>query len=459
MTPLPPSGSPRFRELAAGRTPLLVAVGAILVGLCLLLVFAVLLLRGDDGLDVVDGGDPTPFPTAAGPATTDVIVGGLAGGTPISLTVNAPTTLAIGAQTFGVRPEPVAADGTWAPELADNQTAAWVYGTLINYVLGLADSDENQALLEGLAAGSDIVLTLRDGTQHTFAVTSREFVPTNRSDLFAQNLPGITLVLLGARGDERLLVRGDYVVDTTAGSSAPGTAGNLVELGETAQLDNLRLTVTGATSLYDRPEAPAGFIFYLVDMQLENVGTEPVELAQLRFVLRDDLGNQYALNPQGGNLGNNPPPSGTLAPGESRLTSLAYQLPSGLTSPAVSLLISREGGTGQVQVTLPFAGAGAEAAGSASVAVQDAQVSDDGTTITLLGQVTNNGSQPLLVNETDVSLAANGTVHLILATNPAFPWVVPPGQTAPFTLSFQRPVGPEAVFTLLSRPFQLSGLR
>jgi hypothetical protein len=459
MTPLPPSGSPRFRELAAGRTPLLVAVGAILVGLCLLVVFAVLLLRDGDGLDVADGNDPTPFPTTSTSATADVIVGGLAGSTPISLTVNTPTTLAIGTQTFTVRSEPVAADGSWEPELGDEQTAAWVYGTLINYVLGLAESDDNQELLEGLAAGSEIFLTLRDGTQHTFAVTSRESVPTNRSDLFAQNLPGITLVLLGAPGDERLLVRGDYVVDTTAGSSAPPTAGNQVELGETAQLDNLRLTVTGATSLYDRPEAPAGFIFYLVDLQLENVGTEALDLSLLRFVLRDDLGNQYALNPQGSNLGNNPPPAGALAPGESRAASLAYQLPSGLTSPSVGLLISREGGTGQVQVTLPFAGAGEEAAQAATIALQDAQVSDDGATVTLLGQVANNGSQPLLVNENDVSLAANGTVHLILATNPAFPWVVPPGQTVPFTLSFQRPAGSEAVFTLLSRPFQLSGLR
>lgn len=459
MTPLPPSGSPRFRELAAGRTPLLVAVGAILVGLCLLLVFAVLLLRDRDGLDVVDGSDPTPFPTAAVSATTEVIVGGLAGGTPISLTLNAPSTLIIGTQTFSIRPEPVAADGSWSPEVGDNQTAAWVYGTLINYVLGLAGSDENQEMLESLAPGSEIVLTLRDGTQHTFAVTSREFVPTSRSDLFAQNLPGITIVLLNAAGNERLLVRGDYVVDTTAGGAAPPSGGNQVELGEIAQLDNLRLTVTGATSLYDRPEAPAGFIFYLVDLQLENVGTEALDLGQLRFVLRDDLGNQYALNPQGSNLGNNPPPTGAVAPGESRLASLAYQLPSGLTSPTVSLLIGREGGTGQVQVTLPFAGAGEEAAESAAVALQNAQVSDDGTTITLLGQVTNNGSQPLLVNETDVTLTANGTVHLILATNPAFPWVVPPGQTVPFTLSFQRPAGAEAIFTLLNRPFQLSGLR
>ncbi len=459
MTPLPPSGSSRIRELTAGRTPLLIAVGAILVGLCLLLIFAVLLLRDRDGLDVVDGSDPTPFPTAAVSATTEVIVGGLAGSTPISLTLNAPSTLTIGTHSFAIRPEPVAADGAWNPELGDNQSAAWVYGTLINYVLGLAGSDENQEMLESLAAGSEIVLTLRDGTQHTFAVTSREFVPTNRSDLFAQNLPGITLVLLGAAGNERLLVRGDYVVDTTAGGAAPPSAGNQVELGEIAQLDNLRLTVTGATSLYDRPEAPVGFIFYLVDMQLENAGTEALELGQLRFVLRDDLGNQYALNPLGGNLGNNPPPTGTLAPGESRLASLAYQLPSGLTSPTVSLLISREGGTGQVQVTLPFAGAGVAAAEAAAIALQDAQVSDDGTTVTLMGQVTNNGSQPLLVNETDLSLVANGTVHLILATNPAFPWVVPPGQTVPYTVSFQRPAGAEAIFTLLSRPFQLSGLR
>jgi hypothetical protein len=443
----------------AGRTPLLVAGGAILIGLCLLVVFAVLLLRGGDDLNIVDGDEPTPFPTTAAAATSDVIVGGLAGGTPISLTVNAPTSLIIGAQTFAVRAEVVGADGAWEPELGDDQTAVWVYGTLINYVLGLPDNDDSRELLEGLPPGSEIYLTLRDGAQHTFAVTSREFVPTNRSDLFSQNLPGITLVLLGAGGDERLLVRGDYVVDTTAGSGGSPGAGNQVELGETAQLDNLRLNVSGATSLYDRPEAPAGFIFYLIDMQLENVGTEALDLSQLRFVLRDDLGNQYALNPQGSNLGNNPPPAGMLAPGESREASMAYQLPSGLTSPAVTLLISREGGTGQVQVTLPFAGGGEEAAQLAAIALQDAEVSEDGTTVTLLGQVTNNGSQPLLVNETDVSLVADGTVHLILATNPAFPWVIPPGQTVPFTLAFQRPAAAEAVFTLLSRPFQLGGLR
>jgi hypothetical protein len=456
MTALPPSSSPRFRELVAGRTPLLVALGAIVVGVCLLVVFAALLLRGGD---VLEGEEPTPFPTGEVSSSVDVIVGAIAGGTPISLSVNAPATLEIGAQAFAVRPEIIGPDGVWEPELGQDQSAVWVYGTLINYVIGLPDSGNNRAMLEGLAPGATISLVLRDGSRHGFAVTSRESVPTNRVDLFAQNLPGITLVLLRARGDERLVVRGDYVVDTSASSGAMPGAGSQVSLGETAQLDNLRLNVTGATSLFDRPEAPPGFIFYLVDLQLENIGTEAVDLGQLRFALRDDLGNQYALNPQGSELGNNPAPAGLLAAGESRLVSLAYQLPSGLTSPSVTLLIGREGGTGQVQVTLPFAGGGEEAMRASGVTLQNAEVSEDGTTLTLMGQVSNSGTQPLLVSEGNVSLVANGTVHLMLSTNPAFPWVVPPGQAIPFTVSFQRPAGAEAVFTLLNYPFQLTGLR
>jgi hypothetical protein len=455
MTAPPPSSSPRFRELVAGRTPLLVALGAIVVGLCLLLVFAALLLRGGD---VLEGEEPTPFPTSAAPGTMDVIVGGLSGGTPISLSLNAPTTLEIGGVSFGVRPEPVAADGTWDPQLSDAQTAVWVYGTLINYVVGLADNNNNRVMLEGLAPGANAYLVLRDGTRHAFAITGREYVPTNRVDLFAQNFPGLTLILLEARGSERLVVRGDYVVDTT-GSSGLSGSGNQVELGQTAQLENLRLSVTGAASLFDRPEALPGFIFYLVDMQLDNAGTDPIDLAQVRFALRDDLGNQYALNPQGSSLGTNPAPSGALAPAESREVSLAYQLPSGLSSPTVTLVVSKQGSTGEILVTLPFAGAGADVALAGAVSLQQAEVSDDGTTLTLLGQISNSGTQSLIVGEDNVSLLANGTVHLILATNPAFPWTVGPGQTIPFTLAFQRPATPEAVFTLLNQPFQLTGLR
>jgi hypothetical protein len=110
-------------------------------------------------------------------------------------------------------------------------------------------------------------------------------------------------------------------------------------------------------------------------------------------------------------------------------------------------------------VTIPFAGSSEEALSNSVITLQNAEVSADGTGLVLLGQLTNGSNQSLVVNQSDVSLLSDGTVHLMLSTNPAFPWVVPPGQTFPFSLSFQRPAGGEAVFTILNRPYQLSGLR
>lgn len=458
MSQTPPSNSDRLRELFAGRGPLVVALAAITIGLLLLCVFAILLVRDFRGGDLA--GDPTPFPSPVSVGTEDVIIGGISGSTAISLSLNAPTSLRVGGEQFTVRPEPVEEDGTWEPELGEGRSALWVYGTLINYVIGLPDNEDNRALLENLAAGAEIQLTMRDNTQYTFAVTNREYVSRNRTDVFEQSMPGITLILLRARGDERLVVQGDYVVDTSL-SAENGNAGNEVALGETAQLDQMRLTVTGATSIFDRPEAPPGFAFFVADLQAENVGTAPIDLNRLRFVLQDNLGNQYALNSQATQLGlgSSAPPAGTLAAGQSRQMSIAYQIPAGLASPTLTLIISREGGTGQIQVTIPFTGGQEETAQAATVNLQSAQVSEDGTGLILMGQISNNSSQPLAVNESNVSLTSNGTVHLILSTNPALPWIVPAGQTIPFSLTFQRPASGEAIFTILNRPFQLSGLR
>lgn len=443
------------RDILANR-PLMLAFGAILLGLCLLVVFAVLLLRGD-GL-VQGNADPTPFPSDESGAESDVIITGISGSTAISLSLNAPTTLQVGTQTFNVRPEPVGQDGQWEPDIEEAQTAQWVYGSLINYIIGLPNNDDNRELLETLGAGDEVQLTLRDGTQHRFAVTNREYISRERTDVYNQNMPGITLILVGDRGDERLVVQGDYVVDTSSAAGGGETAGSTVELGETAQLGNLRVTVTDATALFDRPEAPPGFIFYIVNFELQNTGAEPVDLSRLSFVLTDNLGNQYAMNPQVAQAGTNPAPAGVLNAGEVRQASTGYQIPSGLTSPTLLWRVNREGATGEIQVSLPFAESSA-AAGQATVNLQGAEISEDGTSLVLTGQVTNNGTQPLVVSEANVRLMSNGTVHLMLSTNPAFPWAVPPGQTVPFSLSFQRPSTAQAEFTILNYPFQLSGLR
>lgn len=453
----PTGSSTDFRELFAERGPLFIALIAVVIGLCLLCVFAVLLIRGDGVADVVDGEAPTPFPSPVA-AQNDVIIAGISGSTPISLPLTIPTTLRVGGETFTVRSEPIGEDGVWDPDVTEQDAALWVYGSLINYIVGLPDTGQNRELLENLGAGQEIQLAMRSGNPLTFSVTNREVVASNRTDIFAQNMPGITLILLRASGDERLVVQGDYVVDPTAGG-ADGGPDNVVELGETAQLDDLRLTVAGASSLFDRPEAPSGFAFYLVDFEVQNVGVEPIDLSAMRFVLLDDLGNQYARSGQASQLGAHPPPSGTLLPNESRQATAGYQIPIGLSSPTLTWVAGREGSGSQVRVTIPFAG-GSDAAGlNATITLQGAEVSADGTSLNVVGEIGNNGQQPLVVSESQVSLTSNGTLHLMLSTSPAFPWVVPPGQTIPFSVSFQRPAGNQAILTLLNQPFQLSGLR
>src|SRR5690606_30510152 len=127
--------------------PLLLALGVALAGLILLVVFIVLLLQ-NDGLNGVGG--PTPFPSPEPGGVGDVIVSGISGSGTVSLTVNAPTALRIGTQNFGVRAQPVQDDGTWNPEAPEGNTAVWVYGTVVNYILGLPESRDNRELLESL---------------------------------------------------------------------------------------------------------------------------------------------------------------------------------------------------------------------------------------------------------------------------------------------------------------------
>ena len=142
------------------------------------------------------------------------------------------------------------------------------------------------------------------------------------------------------------------------------------------------------------------------------------------------------------------------------LATAGYQIPLGLNSSNVHWLASNLSTGAQLQVTIPFSG-GAQAAGNAQVALSQVSVSEDLTNLILTGQVTNLGSQPLVVAETAVSLRTDdGSVYLLLSTNPAFPWTVGPGQSVPFVVTFQRPMTVDtAVFTVLNQPFQLTNLR
>ncbi|MGH2538557.1 MAG: DUF4352 domain-containing protein, partial [Candidatus Promineifilaceae bacterium] len=235
-------------------------------------------------------------------------------------------------------------------------------------------------------------------------------------------------------------------------------AGRVVEIGQTAQLENLQITVNSVSYLYNRPEAPAGFAFFLIDYQFQNVGAEAVEPAELSLVLADELGNLYALNPVASQLGNFPPLSESVAPGPLIQATAGYQIPAGLSTPLLRWQVSRLDTGSQIQVNIAFGqvvGQGEQAA----VEVEGAEVSLDGASLMIEGEITNLSEQPLVVDANEMSLVSDGAVFLVVATSPAFPWVVSPGESLAYALTFQRPPGSAAVFTVANQPFQLNGLR
>ncbi len=451
-----------FDSLLEGRRPIYIAAGVTILGLVLLVAFALLLFRSSDEdknngtaeatvtISEIDSGDGSGLPATPPP---DVVVLGISNSATISVSLSTPATLDIDGQRFGLRAESVTTEERWQPQLPNATTAVWVYGTVVNYVIGLADTAEARALLDGLTPGDLMSLTTRGGTTSQFTFASRDIVPASSADVFAQNTPGLTLILLGTEGDNRLVVRGRYVMPETSNASAS----SVVELGETAQLDTLQLTVMGTTHLTNEPSAPPGFAFFLVDYELLNVGQEQVDLSRLHLSLVDQFGNQYAVNSLAGQFGNHPLATGTLGASQLVAATVGYQIPASLNAPTLRWSAQYGDSPAKVEVNLPFSRD--NQANAAVVTVLQAEVSLDGASLALQGQVTNLGSEQLVVAEQDVSLSSSGTVYLMFANNPALPWVVEAGQTIPFALTFQRPQESSAVLTVLNYPFELNGLR
>jgi hypothetical protein len=436
---------------------LVIALAVIgVLGLLAAVVFAILLLREPDDEVVED--DTTPVATlVAAPVPTAVAYEAISESGTVTLTVESPAILQIAGREFALRAQAIPADGIWSPIVQGEGTGAWVYGSIINYVIGLPATDSNRNLLEGLTLGDEILLTTRGEREVFFSFNTRNLMPTTNRDIYAQNEPGITLVLMGDGGqNERLVVKGSYVVPDPS-SNAPN---NVYELGEPAQLETAVLTVNGATYLPGRPEAPTGFEFILVDYQVQNTGLTALDTSLLQMTLLDELGNRYVLNGQASLLGNYPPLSGFINSGQLVQATIGYQIPIGLISRNLNWAVLQTGTNNQIQVTIPFNGSGTGGQGTA-VMLDSVAVSEDLTRLGLIGTIINGSTQPLVISEQSVTLrTGDGSNYLLLSTNPPFPWSVAPGQTISFSVSFQRPSGfDNATFTILNQQFELSNLR
>ncbi|MFK7800706.1 MAG: DUF4352 domain-containing protein [Anaerolineae bacterium] len=455
------SSSPGNSLFSIDFTPQLLLMSVLgLLGLLLVCVFGVLLVdplgwtdEPDDGVNVeVIESEGEGLNTSADGSDAIVIFDG---GTPLSIDLDPPSSLELDGKTIPIKAQFVTEAGSWDPDIADGRVAEWVFGTIVNPVFGLSGSEENELLLQKLVPGDKIKINYNSGDDREFLVSGREFVSISDSELFAQNRPGVTLLWLGGNSpDNRLVVYGEYTLPESTASQIEDD--RIASPQEPVVFGNLAITVNqfqlgGANTI-----APPGFSIFLVDFVIDNQGNNRIDSGLLRISLKDQQGNQYSMNSAAAASGTFPALSGFIEPGSQKQATAAFQIPSGLSGNLLEWKMSRVDIPGEISVGIPFGGNDAM---NAAVTLTAADVSEDGATIIVSGSVTNGGSQSFLVNASDVSLTENGTVFLVFSTTPGFPWSVPPGQVVNFSLSFQRPAGSSATFTLLGDSFELNGIR
>ncbi len=436
-------------------------LGMVGVSLLAIIVLAVVLLwpRGDRG-------DGTPSPEATGtsqfavPQADALLVDS---GTP-QPQVTIPISLTLKGLEFGVLPYQVKPDGVWEYPAGQSGAAVWVYGTIVNFVMGVEHNQGNVALMQSLTAGDEITMTTASGAIYRFGFADRdEWSASAGSDLFRQNQPGLTLVTLGGEDDTRLVVHANYLA-LVQGKETGRPLGPSFAVGEPAQLGDIRVTVLGTAYVFEDARVPPGWAFFLVDYQIENFSQQVLDPNRFRMELQDGSGAVHSINLPASQAGAFGYLMLTIPPNAVAQGTAGYLVPAPLPGPKLSWSFSRlDQPESVVKVLIDFAPAEPEVVDPRSLAavqLSGAELSGDRTLLSVWGTVVNNSEEPLAVTLEDVALqGAEESIAPLRAADPALPWTVQPGSVLSFRLSFQRPNSPTATFTVLNRPFEISGLQ
>ncbi len=105
-----------------------------------------------------------------------------------------PVSLTIGSRVFPVVAT-LPSEGRWDFPEGYPGAAAWVCGSVVNYLLQLEATSDNRALLESVQTGGSLTLRLSNGTDLRFRVGERREVKAYDASTVAQARPSLTLIL------------------------------------------------------------------------------------------------------------------------------------------------------------------------------------------------------------------------------------------------------------------------
>lgn len=430
----------------------------------LLAAIAIIVILGLRGIGQPSEATATPTPTErieptptspSSPVPTTICETIISGGD-VEATVALPLLLMLKDATFPIEPI-VPAEEAWNYPPDRSGTAVWVCGTVVNYAIGLEPTPENEALVTGLNPGDEIRLQLASGAVLPFRFAGRREVTAGDADAVAQQQPRLTLIL--TQGDTWQIATADYVAE--AESVAPPVSEGSASPGQPVQAGDARVTVNRG-HVQRTGDIPPDTMYYVVEFSVGNEGEVPLTADRFAMRLNDSVGNTYLLSPAASVAGEFGPLSGEIAPGASAQGSAGYLVPDPLpTGPLVWTFSPSPGSEAQASVSIPYEGEaeGEPSVTQASVAIDDAFFSRDGSTLILEGEVRNTGTESLTVEQADISLSSSAGLGEFIMAAPPLPWIIEAGEGQIIELQYQRPDASTVLLELLGYSFEIDGLQ
>lgn len=373
----------------------------------------------------------------------------------VQLAMALPVSLTLGGESFPVAVTEAGEEG-WSYPSDSSGSAAWVCGTVVNYVVGLEPIPENGTLLASLRPGDEIKLHLSSGTLLFFRFDERrEAVPASEASVFEQFRPRLTLVLEAEDGTWQVATA-EYVAESEP--ARPPSPETLAQPGQPVHVGDTQVTVIKGHAQQGGSDLPPGTMVYLVEFSVENVGATSLDTATFDMQLQDGAGNGYLLSPAASALGENGPLAAQVGPGSIAQGTAGYIVPQTLAGPTLIWTFSPWPGSDlRAGVGIPYAGGKPPSAGRAEVSVTDAFL--DGASLVIEGTVRNTGEGPLAVDMDDIELTSSAGISNLRVAAPPLPWTIQPGQTQVIELQYEKPSASAALLTLMGHTFEIGGLR
>lgn len=377
------------------------------------------------------GGRVTPTPI---PSLESELLANIVDAAGVKTGLVAPRTLEIKGVSFVIQPVKITA-GDWPPP-DDERAASWVYGTVINYVMGLEATPANKQLIASLRAGDELLLRMSTGPAFHFAFVDAVRIAPQASELFRQARPGLTLALLDdGEQPDRAIVRAVYLPESEVSN---GGEARTVGVGQAAVLDSLRLTCTGS-EVQAPSGTPPGQLYLAVSYRLENTGLLPL----LTGTFSQRLTAGGLTLPQA--PATNEAWPATIQPGQVLSGTLAYLVPEAAAGQSLTWSFAASPAGPAVQVALPSG----QSRLSAEVRLKEAVFYDGVLLVTF--SLTAPSIRGLELSAADIAL--NGaSVHPV---GNYFPWQISPGGSQEFTLLLAPSASPVRV-ELLNQGFELT---